>query len=98
VELLDLSINSTLSRTVMTSVTTILALLALVLFGGPVIEGFAYAMMFGVVVGTYPSISIAAPVLIYLGVKVSSEQAAPAAEPKPARGAPGRPSHDAPAP
>jgi preprotein translocase subunit SecF len=98
VELLDLSINSTLSRTVMTSVTTILALLALVLFGGPVIEGFAYAMMFGVVVGTYSSIFIAAPVLIYLGVKVSGEQAAPAAEPKSARGAPGRPSPDAPAP
>lgn len=77
VELLDLAINSTLSRTVMTSVTTMLALLALVLFGGPVIESFAYAMMFGVVIGTYSSIFIAAPVLIYLGVRVSGEQSAP---------------------
>jgi preprotein translocase subunit SecF len=88
-ELLDLSINSTLSRTIMTSVTTMLALLALVLFGGPVIESFSYAMMFGVVIGTYSSIFIAAPVLIYLGVKVSGEQAA-ASEAKaaaPAKGA-----------
>lgn len=88
-ELLDLSINSTLSRTVMTSVTTMLALLALVLFAGPVIESFSYAMMFGVVIGTYSSIFIAAPVLIYLGVKVSGEQAAAAEAktPAPVKGA-----------
>jgi preprotein translocase subunit SecF len=85
-ELLDLSINSTLSRTVMTSVTTMLALLALVLFGGKVIESFSWAMMFGVVIGTYSSIFIAAPVLIYLGVRVSGE--APAEVVAPA--APGR--------
>ena len=96
VELLDLSINSTLSRTVMTSITTMLALLALVLFGGPVIESFAYAMMFGVVVGTYSSIFIAAPVLIYLGVKVSGEQSAQDA--KPAKAASGRPASSTPAP
>ncbi|MFZ4533816.1 MAG: protein translocase subunit SecF, partial [Alsobacter sp.] len=78
-ELLDLSINSTLSRTIMTSVTTMLALLALVLFGGQVIQSFSYAMMFGVIVGTYSSIFIAAPVLIYLGVKVGAE--AQAADP-----------------
>jgi preprotein translocase subunit SecF len=85
-ELLNLSINSTLSRTVMTSVTTMLALLALVLFGGKVIESFSYAMMFGVVIGTYSSIFIAAPVLIYLGVRVSGEAPAEA----PAAAAPAR--------
>ncbi len=77
-ELLDIAINSTLSRTVMTSVTTTLALLALVLFGGQVIASFSYAMIFGVVIGTYSSIFIAAPVLIYLGLKVGAE--APAGE------------------
>ncbi|MBM3637088.1 MAG: protein translocase subunit SecF [Alphaproteobacteria bacterium] len=72
-ELLDLSINSTLSRTVMTSVTTSLALLALMLFGGSVIKSFSWAMIFGIVIGTYSSIFIAAPVLIYLGARVSGD-------------------------
>ena len=63
-ELLDLSINDTLSRTVMTSVTTLLALLALYFLGGEVLRGFVFAMIFGVLVGTYSSIFIAAPVLI----------------------------------
>ncbi|PSC05480.1 protein translocase subunit SecF [Alsobacter soli] len=84
-QLLDIAINSTLSRTIMTSVTTTLALLALVLFGGQVISSFSWAMIFGVVIGTYSSIFIAAPVLIYLGLKVGSEQAATAeVEAKPA--------------
>jgi preprotein translocase SecF subunit len=69
-DLLDLSMNSTLTRTVITSVTTILALIALAIFGGDVIRGFCLAMLFGVVIGTYSSIFIAAPILIYLGVKV----------------------------
>ena len=68
-ELLDLSINSTLSRTLMVSLATALALIALVFFGGAVIKSFSWAMFFGVVVGTYSSIFIAAPVLIYLGVR-----------------------------
>ena len=68
-DLLDISINTTLSRTIMTSMTTFLALVALVGFGGHVIQSFSLAMMFGVVVGTYSSIFIAAPVLIYLGVR-----------------------------
>ncbi len=72
-DLLDLSINTTLSRTVMTSMTTSLALLALVLFGGSVIKSFSYAMIFGVVIGTYSSIFIAAPVLIYLGARIAAE-------------------------
>jgi preprotein translocase subunit SecF len=68
-ELLDLSINTTLARTVMVSFTAALALIALAFFGGTVIESFSFAMLFGVVVGTYSSIFIAAPVLIYLGLK-----------------------------
>jgi len=67
--LLDKSINETLSRTVMTSVTTLLALIALYTFGGEVIRGFTFAMMWGVVVGTYSSIFIASPLLLILGVK-----------------------------
>ncbi|TPW33494.1 protein translocase subunit SecDF [Martelella alba] len=63
-ELLDLSINTTLSRTILTSFTTLLALAALYIFGGEVIRSFTFAMLFGVVIGTYSSIYIAAPVLI----------------------------------
>ena len=68
-ELLDIAINQTLSRTVMTSVTTLLALIALYTLGGEVIRGFTFAMIWGVLVGTYSSIFIAAPLLIHLGVK-----------------------------
>jgi preprotein translocase subunit SecF len=68
-ELLNLSINQTLSRSVITHVTVTLALLALLLFGGQAIHSFTATMIFGVVlVGTYTSIFIAAPILIYLGV------------------------------
>ncbi len=68
-QLIDLSINDTLSRTIMTSGTTLLALLALYIFGGEVIRGFVFAMIWGVLVGTYSSIFIAAPLLISLGVR-----------------------------
>lgn len=64
-EVLDLSLNSTLSRTVMTSLTTLLALGSLFFFGGAVIKGFTAAMIWGVFVGTYSSVFIAAPVLLY---------------------------------
>lgn len=68
-ELLNISVNSTLSRSIITHVTVTLALLALLLFGGQAIHSFTATMMFGVVlVGTYTSIFIAAPMLIYLGV------------------------------
>ncbi|MCL4712755.1 MAG: protein translocase subunit SecF [Pseudorhodoplanes sp.] len=68
-DLLNISVNSTLSRSIITHVTVTLALLALLLFGGPAIHSFTATMMFGVVlVGTYTSIFIAAPILIYLGV------------------------------
>ena len=68
-EVIDLSINDTLSRTTLTSVTTLLALIALAVVGGPVIAGFVLAMIWGVVIGTYSSIFVAAPVLLYLGVR-----------------------------
>jgi preprotein translocase SecF subunit len=68
-ELIDLSVNDTLSRTTLTSVTTLLALIALAVVGGPVIAGFVLAMIWGVVIGTYSSIFVAAPVLLYLGVR-----------------------------
>jgi len=68
-ELIDMSVNSMLSRTTLTSVTTILALLALVFFGGEVIRGFTISMTWGVVVGTYSSVFIAAPILIFFGLK-----------------------------
>ncbi|MEC9345501.1 MAG: protein translocase subunit SecF [Pseudomonadota bacterium] len=68
-DLIDLSINETLSRTVMTGVTTLLALVALYIFGGEVIAGFAFAMIWGILIGTYSSIFVAAPILITLGLK-----------------------------
>ena len=70
-QLLDMSMNDTLSRTVMTSVTTLLALLALFFFGGEVIQSFTAAMIFGVVIGTYSSIFIAAPLLILFNLRSS---------------------------
>ncbi len=68
VDLLSRSINDTLSRTLMTSVTTLLALLSLWILGGPVIRDFCFAMVWGVLVGTYSSIFVAAPLLILLGL------------------------------
>lgn len=82
-DLLDLSMNSTLTRTVITSMTTFLALIALAIFGGEAIRGFCLAMLFGIVIGTYSSIFIAAPILIYLGVKVGD--GAGAAQPSKAK-------------
>ena len=68
-ELIDLSINEMLSRTIMVSATVFIALLALFFFGPAVIHSFTFAMLFGVVIGTYSSIFIAAPILVYFGVK-----------------------------
>ncbi|HMT14888.1 MAG TPA: protein translocase subunit SecF [Aestuariivirga sp.] len=67
VDLIDFSINSVLPRTLLTSICTLIALLALYIFGGEVIHGFAFAMIWGVLVGTYSSIFVAAPVLILTG-------------------------------
>ena len=69
-DLLNLSINQTLSRTLMTSLTTLLALLALYIFGGEVVRGFVSAMMWGVLIGTYSSIFIASPLIALLGFKI----------------------------
>ncbi|NDV51690.1 MULTISPECIES: protein translocase subunit SecF [unclassified Salipiger] len=68
-EVLNLSINETLSRTFMTSFTTLLALFALFALGGDVIRGFVFAMIWGVFVGTYSSVFVASTVLLWLGVK-----------------------------
>jgi len=79
-DLLDLSVNQTLSRTVMTSLTTLLALIALAVFGGSVIAGFTMAMIWGVVIGTYSSVFVAAPILLLLGVRRGTEEEADSGE------------------
>ena len=79
-ELIDLSINETLNRTLGTSMTVFLAALPLALFGGESISGFAWVMLFGIVIGTSSSIFIAAPILLFLGEhRLRRDAAAPAA-------------------
>jgi preprotein translocase subunit SecF len=79
-ELLNLTVNETLSRTTMTSFTTLVALVGLYVLGGEVIRGFTFAMIWGIVVGTYSSIFVAAVILLRLGVKRDwSKEAADAA-------------------
>ena len=68
-DVMNLSINDTLSRTIMTSLTTLLALIALFTLGGDVIRGFVFAMIWGVIVGTYSSVFVASNILLLLGVK-----------------------------
>lgn len=68
-KLLNLSVNGTLSRTVLTSVTTLLALVAIFYFGGEVISGFSFALIWGVLIGTYSSIWIASPMLMFLNIR-----------------------------
>jgi preprotein translocase subunit SecF len=68
-EVMNLSANETLSRTLMTSGTTLLALLALLILGGDVIRGFVFAIFWGVIVGTYSSIYVAKNVVLMIGVK-----------------------------
>ena len=113
-DLLNVSVNATLSRSIVTHVTVAMSLLALLLFGGQAIRSFTATMMFGVVlVGTYTSVFIASPILIYLGVGTGRmggaeepEAASAAGEPTPARrlsrrqaapGAPGRAASGTPA-
>jgi preprotein translocase subunit SecF len=83
VELIDKSLNDTLARTLVTGMTTLLALTALAVFGGEVIRSFTVAMIFGVVIGTYSSIFIGAPVLIYFKLRAlpSDEKEEAAAQP-----------------
>ena len=68
VEISNISTNETLSRTLITSVTTLLALLSIYLFGGEILKGFSFAMILGVIIGTYSSIFVAAPILNYTKV------------------------------
>ena len=68
VEVLNRSINSTLSRTIITSLFTGIAMAALFFFGGPAVHGFAVTMLIGIVVGTLSSIFVASPILLWLGV------------------------------
>ncbi len=77
-ELLNLSVNDTLSRTILTSTTVMLTSLSLAVFGGEVIRGFSSAMVFGVFVGTYSSIYISAPALIYLNLRPAIPETQPA--------------------
>jgi preprotein translocase subunit SecF len=97
-DLLNASVNATLSRSIVTHVTVAMSLLALLLFGGQAIHSFTATMMFGVVlVGTYTSVFIASPILIYLGVgsgrmggaeEPEAPPTAPAAKPAPSRPSP----------
>jgi preprotein translocase subunit SecF len=68
-EVIDLSINETLSRTIITGVTALMALTALALLGGESLFGFSVALIFGIIVGTYSSVYVAAPVILLWGVK-----------------------------
>ncbi len=81
-DVMNLALNETLSRTVMTSLTTLIALFAIFFFGGPVVSGFAFAVIFGVISGTYSSIYVASAVVLYFGVKRDWTQKA---ESKPGR-------------
>ena len=73
-DVLNLSINDTLSRTILTSATTLVALVSLYLIGGASLQGFAFAMIWGVLIGTYSSIFVAAPLLLFTDVERESPQ------------------------
>jgi preprotein translocase subunit SecF len=83
-ELIDLSLNQTLSRTLMTSVTTLIAVGALLVFGGPVLRNFSIALAWGVLVGTYSSIFVASALLLHLPSVRPAEGAAPSSQASPA--------------
>ncbi|HEX5264015.1 MAG TPA: protein translocase subunit SecF, partial [Phenylobacterium sp.] len=76
-EVIDMSINEMLTRTIITSMTAILALVALAVFGGPTLYGLSIILLFGITIGTYSSIYIAAPVIMLWGVKRTDEEAEP---------------------
>ena len=87
-DLMNLSVNETLSRTVMTSGTTLVALIALLALGGDVIRGFVFAITFGIVIGTYSSIYVAKNIVLWLGVKRDWSKPDPEALPDQFRDAP----------
>lgn len=78
-QLIDISVNAVLPRTIMTATTVFLALISLVVFGGEVIRSFSLAMIWGIFVATYSSVFICSPMLIYLGLRSDTVGAAPAA-------------------
>jgi preprotein translocase subunit SecF len=97
-DLLNISINATLSRSIVTHVTVAMSLLALLLFGGPAIHSFTATMMFGVVlVGTYTSVFIASPILIYLGVGTGRTEHVETPDPVEKTPEPAKPSRQSPA-
>jgi preprotein translocase SecF subunit len=79
-DVIDRSINDTLTRTVMTSLTTLLAVIALVVAGGPVIRGFAIAMIWGILTGTFSSIYVASPMVLHLHLRREGIAAQPEVE------------------
>ncbi len=80
-ELINLSINRTLTRTIMTSGLAFLAVLALLLFGGPALRGFSLAMTWGIVIGTYSTICVATPMLVYMNLRRRKDDAETAPTP-----------------
>ena len=76
-ELVDRSINETLARTVMTSLTTLLVLIALVVAGGPVIRDFTIAMLWGIVIGVYSTVYVASPIILHLNLRRETVGQAP---------------------
>jgi preprotein translocase SecF subunit len=68
-EVIDLSINETLTRTIITGITAVMVLAALAIFGGEALYGFSIALMFGIIIGTYSSIYVGAPIILLWGVK-----------------------------
>ena len=76
-DLIDLTINETLSRTIITGVTAVMALTGLAVFGGEALLGFSLVMIFGIIVGTYSSIYVGAPIILLWGVKRGDEEATP---------------------
>jgi preprotein translocase subunit SecF len=81
-DIIDLSTNETLSRTMVTSVTALLAAIALLVYGGATLEGFAICMIFGILIGTYSSIYVAAPSILLLGGRRGEKFASDAPEPQ----------------
>jgi preprotein translocase subunit SecF len=86
-DLMNLSVNETLSRTVMTSGTTLVALIALLVLGGDVIRGFVFAITFGILIGTYSSIYVAKNIVLWLGVKRDWDKKDTKKDPSPFSGA-----------
>ena len=73
-KVIDLAVNQTLSRTLLTSGTTLLALLSIYLFGGTVLSGMSFALIFGIIIGTYSSVFVASSVLLLLGLDQGEKQ------------------------